>query len=153
MSIDESGSGVCARTRIFAAKLSVSKWVNEPLPAWNQLLTAHDTARLARRHRWWLSTLALLGRFPRRQQYRGRRIGWLRADVEIWLGQRRRANQAPPQECASKCRRGHTQRTCVVRTSKPFQPSQFSDIFPMHKHGGASKRARRAAAPSGKDVK
>ena len=66
-------------------QVSISKWVNEPLPAWNDILTAHDVARLTRRRRWHLSALMWIGRFPRQQCFRGRRLGWLRSDVVSWL--------------------------------------------------------------------
>jgi len=59
--------------------------VNEKLPPWNQILTAHDVARLTRRHRWVLSALALLGRFPRQYRFQGRGIGWRQCDVCRWL--------------------------------------------------------------------
>jgi predicted DNA-binding transcriptional regulator AlpA len=63
----------------------LSPWVNEPLPAWEELLSAHDVARLTRRPRWVLASLVLLGRFPRKCRYHGRGIGWLRSDVLSWL--------------------------------------------------------------------
>jgi predicted DNA-binding transcriptional regulator AlpA len=65
--------------------IPVSRWVNEPLPAWDQLLTAHDVARLTRRPRWLLAGMVLLQRFPKKRRFRGRKIGWLRSDVLDWL--------------------------------------------------------------------
>jgi predicted DNA-binding transcriptional regulator AlpA len=75
------------RTPAAAAKqeVSISKWVNEKAPPWDDILTAHDVARLTRRHRWQLSALTWIGRFPRQQRFRGRRLGWLRSDVVNWL--------------------------------------------------------------------
>ena len=67
----------------------LSPWVNEPLPAWEELLSAHDVARLTRRPRWVLASLVLLGRFPRKCRYHGRGIGWLRSDVLFWLTKER----------------------------------------------------------------
>jgi len=64
----------------------LSPFVNERFPAWEDLLSAHDVARLTRRPRWLLISLVLLGRFPRRRRYHGRSIGWSRADVARWLG-------------------------------------------------------------------
>lgn len=84
MSTEVSGSGTpVAVTR--SGQLSLSKWVNEKLPPWTELLTAHEVARLTRRHRWILSALTLLGRFPKQERFRGRAIGWNRHDVERWL--------------------------------------------------------------------
>ena len=67
-------------------RVTLSKWVNERFPPWEQLLSAHDVARLTRRPRWVLLGLMLLGRFPTRQCFHGRRIGWLRDDVLDWIG-------------------------------------------------------------------
>src|SRR5579883_3337744 len=83
MAIDESGSQPLDRGR--AQCVSLSKWVNERPPSFQQLLTTHDVARLTRRYRWVLAALTLLGRFPRGQRFHGRRIGWLRSDVAGWL--------------------------------------------------------------------
>src|SRR6185437_14844209 len=83
MAIDESGLRILDRGR--AQRVSLSKWVNEKFPSFQELLTAHDVARLTRRHRWALTTLTLFGRFPRRKRFHGRRIGWLRSDVLEWL--------------------------------------------------------------------
>jgi integrase len=44
-------------------RVTLSKWVNERFPPWEQLLSAHDVARLTRRPRWVLLGLMLLGRF------------------------------------------------------------------------------------------
>src|SRR5213082_96940 len=67
-------------------RVTLSKWVNERFPPWEQLLSAHDVARLTRRPRWVLLGLMLLGRFPRKQCFHSRRIGWLRDDVLDWIG-------------------------------------------------------------------
>jgi predicted DNA-binding transcriptional regulator AlpA len=65
--------------------VTLSPYINERLPDWEQLLSARDVARLTRRPRWMVVSLALLGRFPRKRKYRGRGIGWLRSDVLHWL--------------------------------------------------------------------
>ena len=66
-------------------EVSISKWVNERAPPWDDILTAHDVARLTRRHPWHLSALMWIGRFPAQQRFRGRRLGWQRSDVVSWL--------------------------------------------------------------------
>jgi predicted DNA-binding transcriptional regulator AlpA len=66
-------------------EVSISKWVNERAPPWDDILTAHDVARLTRQHPWHLSALMWIGRFPAQQRFRGRRLGWLRSDVVSWL--------------------------------------------------------------------
>lgn len=68
--------------------ITLSKWVNERFPPWDQLLSAHDVARLTRRPRWILLGMVLLGRFPRKHCFHGRRIAWLRRDVLDWMGDR-----------------------------------------------------------------
>ena len=73
------------RLRRSCARVALSRWVNEPPPVWQDILSAHDVARLTRRPNWILCALALVGRFPRKCQYRGRQIGWLRSDVLAWM--------------------------------------------------------------------
>lgn len=75
-------------------RVTLSKWVNERFPPWEQLLSAHDVARLTRRPKWVLLGLTLLGRFPRKHCFHGRRIGWLRADVLDWIGSRAGFNES-----------------------------------------------------------
>ena len=41
--------------------VTLPPWVNEPLPGFSDLLSAHDVARLTRRSRWVLSGFMLLG--------------------------------------------------------------------------------------------
>jgi predicted DNA-binding transcriptional regulator AlpA len=73
--------------------VTLSPWINERFPDWEQLLTAHDVARLTRRPRWVLASLILVGRFPRKQRFHGSDIGWLKADVIAWI-RRGRASEA-----------------------------------------------------------
>jgi len=68
-----------------AHSVVLSPWVNERFPPWEHLLTARDVARLTRRPHWILTTLVILGRFPRKQRFHGRGIGWLQSDVLAWL--------------------------------------------------------------------
>jgi hypothetical protein len=84
MSTEASGSGTPVAP-VRSGRVSLSKWVNEKLPPWTELLSAHEVARLTRRHRWILSALTLLKGFPKQERFRGRGIGWHRRDVERWL--------------------------------------------------------------------
>ena len=86
--------------RLSCARVALSPWVNEPLPAWQSILSAHDVARLTRRPGWILCGLALVGRFPRKCQYRGRRIGWLRSDVLAWMTRELTIKASPPRVIA-----------------------------------------------------
>ena len=83
MAIDEFADSI--PDRAIAQPVSLSRWVNEGLPSCQALLSDHEVARLTRRPRWVLETLTLLGRFPKKQRFHGRRIGWRRHDVLLWL--------------------------------------------------------------------
>lgn len=71
-------------------RISISPWVNEPYPNWDRILTAHDVTRLIRRPPWMLRTMAAVGRFPRKQRFHGKQIGWLKADILDWMARARR---------------------------------------------------------------
>ena len=115
--------------------VALSPWVNERFPAWEELLSAHDVARLTRRPRWILASLIMLGRFPRKRRYHGRGIGWLRSDVLHWLskdldvcscrtelasvGRPRVMRQASlPLECASPCAAHRSRGECSTGSSR-----------------------------------
>src|ERR1700729_2665907 len=119
-------------------RVSLSPYVNEQLPNWEELLSAHDVARLTRRPRWVLASLVLLRRFPRKRRYHGRGVGWLRSDVIHWLSKDLRATTchlAPAQsfrprvarqtslpfECTSACvtRRSRSRRRILTKSSRP----------------------------------
>src|ERR1017187_4955474 len=85
MSSVTSGSGTVTPTRVFDRRVFISKWVNEKIPAWDQVLSAHDVARLTRRRRWMLSALVILRKFPKKQRFHGHSIGWRQGDIEHWL--------------------------------------------------------------------
>lgn len=72
------------RSTVFK-RVSLSPWVNERFPGWDQLLSSHDIARLTRRPRWVLLGMMVFGRFPPKRRFHGRRIGWLRSDVLHWM--------------------------------------------------------------------
>ena len=84
MAIDEFADSIPDRAVI--PPVSLSRWVNQGLPSCQALLTAHEVARLTRRPRWVLEALTLFRRFPNKQRFHGRRIGWRRQDVLLWLG-------------------------------------------------------------------
>jgi len=85
MSSDHSPPAADLTSAARSGAISLSPWVNERFPPWEQLLSAHDVARLTRRPKWVLLSMAAVGRFPRKTCYHGRSIGWLRADVLEWL--------------------------------------------------------------------
>jgi predicted DNA-binding transcriptional regulator AlpA len=97
---------------VTSADVPLSRWVNERLPPWNEVLTSHDVARLTRRHRWIVTALSLVGGFPKKRQFCGRPIGWLRADVEEWLGRRGLAHRpsAPCRRQPADPQRSHSVR-------------------------------------------
>ena len=84
MSSDTSFPDASIRSTV-SKHVSLSPWVNEQFPGWGQLLSSHDIARLTRRPRWMLLGMMVLGRFPRRCRFHGRRVGWLRSDVLAWM--------------------------------------------------------------------
>ena len=122
MTID-STAGVTAGEKSASATVTISPWVNEPLPNIHEILCSHDLARLTRRSRWELMGLELIGRFPRKKRFRGRPLGWCRTEVLEWMtgnlsvvtenterlnGTRRCARRHPrqaclPLECKSNC--------------------------------------------------
>lgn len=77
---DPNGSPAAGKTSI-----SISRWINERYPPLDELLSAHDVARLARRPRWVVAALCLVGQLPKKLKFRGRTIGWRRSDVLAWL--------------------------------------------------------------------
>src|ERR1700688_1809205 len=87
-------------------RVSISRWVNEPYPAWDRILTAHDVARLVRRPPWMLCSMAAVGQFPKRQRFRGKNIGWLKADILEWMARTARYRVATSSEKAN-CYRRH----------------------------------------------
>jgi len=100
MSPEDSTPAQRAPLAAVSKNVTLSPWVNERFPTWEQLLSAHDVARLTRRPRWWLLSMTALGQFPRKQRFHGRGIGWRRADVLNWM--------AKDSRTASGHRRGTT---------------------------------------------
>jgi predicted DNA-binding transcriptional regulator AlpA len=93
-------TGACVPQRV-----SISRWVNEPYPAWDRILTAHDVARLIRRPPWMIRSLAAVGQLPKRQRFRGKKIGWLKADILDWIARTSPYWVATPPNKANGCRR------------------------------------------------
>jgi predicted DNA-binding transcriptional regulator AlpA len=85
MSTNEFQSELPVAATNLKAGVSISKWVNEAYPPWNEILSAHDVVRLTRRHPWMLSAMAALRRFPCKRKFHGRAVGWNRGDVVRWL--------------------------------------------------------------------
>ena len=99
-------------------RVTLSKWVNERFPPCEQLLSAHDVARLTRRPRWVLLGLMLLGRFPTKQCFHGRRIGWLRDDVLDWIGKGASFDEGRAPEFHPKFARQDRAGMCAARRSR-----------------------------------
>jgi predicted DNA-binding transcriptional regulator AlpA len=95
MSTDEFQSELPIAATNLEAGVSISKWVNEAYPPWDEILSAHDVARLTSRHRWVLSAMAALRRFPRKRKFHGRAVGWHRGDVVRWLANHHSRPTAP----------------------------------------------------------
>ncbi len=85
MKIQQSVGRPLAQPASLAPRVAMSPYLDEQLPSLDQLLTAHDVARLVRRPRWYFCGLALLGRFPAKRRFRGRWTGWMRSDVSQWM--------------------------------------------------------------------
>jgi predicted DNA-binding transcriptional regulator AlpA len=119
MAIDESGLRAPDRGR--AQRVSLSKWVNESLPSFQELLTSHEVARLTRRHRWVLAALTVAGCFPLKQRFHGRSIGWRRNDVERWLAERsatEHRNHSRPANIGFTRSPQRDQRYCPIAAAK-----------------------------------
>ncbi len=113
----KTDSTVSDRATTARRKVSVtlSPWVNERCPPLQDILSAHDVARLTRRPRWLLCGLVLVGRFPRRQCYHGRALGWRRTEVLEWMA---RGLTVVPDErerlnAPRRCARPHLPQACL----------------------------------------
>jgi hypothetical protein len=88
MNLDIDRSGVSANVPVTRRQIRVSPWLNEPYPARDEYLTAHDVARLMRRPPWLLCSMAFLRGFPSKRRFRSLTIGWLKSDVVGWMHRR-----------------------------------------------------------------
>jgi hypothetical protein len=76
-----------APSSAFSNSVILSRWVNERFPAWGQLLSAHDVARLTRRPQWMVLSLVLLADFPANSASTGAKsVGY---DLTCSIGWRR----------------------------------------------------------------
>jgi hypothetical protein len=105
--------------------VTLSRWLNQRHPAWEQRLNAYHVARLTRRPRWWLESMAVFGRFPRKQRFQGRGASWLTTDVLGWLANRRTgagpnpqrnliSQKKPPLKRTTTCSELRSRRVCSV---------------------------------------
>ena len=81
MNLDSLQTEVKANVLQAQQEIRISRWANETLPVWDQVLTAHDVARLARRPPWWLCGMALLRQSPKKRTVRGQEVHWLNLEV------------------------------------------------------------------------
>ncbi len=157
MNTDASGSGTGPVIFTHARAVSLSKWVNEKLPAWHEILSAHEVARLTRRNRCVLIALTLLGRFPRPQRLHGRRIGWLRREVEQWIARVRDDKEATPSpgdtaaSAAAVVHRGHACSQSACRRAQPGAGARWRirrGAEQWRKTRRVARAARAATTPS-----
>jgi predicted DNA-binding transcriptional regulator AlpA len=113
-------------------RVTISRWVNEQSLPWNQILSAHDVARLTRRKRWVCVGLTWLGRFPRKRRFRGRAVGWLESEVLAWMSRDSRVSHF---ECPRPT-------SCVDRSHGRQQRLPFEFMGPC------PRRRRRSRRPS-----
>ena len=113
-------------------RVSISRWVNDPYPAWDRILTAHDVAlRLIRRPPWMLCSVVALWRFPKRQRFRGKHIGWLKADLLEWMARNARHSLAETLDKTICCRRPKPKpaKTALKFPSERTERPQYRLLF------------------------
>lgn len=123
----------------------ISKWVNEPPPSWDQILTAHDVARLTRRPKWVLSALTLLRQFPKKERFHGRNLGWRLPDIEEWLARSRKPRSGDLRSARYLRRRSApppAQMCLWCRSSHCRMPGGVSLVGVTHERRTARRRTR-----------
>lgn len=99
----------------------ISPWVNEPPAPLHKLLSSHDVARLTRRPSWLITSLSLIGRFPRKAKFHGRRIGWLRCEVLDWMA--RDLHMTEQTTAPRVCSRQQAGQACLpLECATPYAP-------------------------------
>jgi len=58
---------------------------NDRIAALDQILTTRDVVAIVGHHRCTLFRWMSAGQFPYKHSFRGRKVGWLRSDIEEWL--------------------------------------------------------------------
>lgn len=117
-------------------ELTLSRWINEPLPDVRLILSSRDVARLTRRPRWQLLGLSVLGRFPRRRCYQGRPLGWHRDDVLAWLT--RGVSLAPKRPLPRSCATRRPRQACLPLECRAPCPMSLSSGQRIGTRGKAS---------------
>src|ERR1700730_262864 len=114
MNIESPATSASGRTTR-AATVTLSPWVNEPPPRTPAILSSRDVPRLTRRPRWVLCGLALMGKFPRRKRYRGRLVGWCRAEVLEWMARDLAVEPENDERLNAprRCARRHPRQACL----------------------------------------
>src|SRR3984957_20635472 len=109
-SISISDTEISRRSR---SDVILSPWVNEPLPPLQELLSAHDVARLTRRPRFGILGFVLRSLFPKKRRFRGRQIGWLRAEVLDWMTRDLVIDDRPEEPAMRRCAKVTPQQPCL----------------------------------------
>jgi hypothetical protein len=138
MRVDASTSGTRSLPPARPVPLTISKWGNERFPPLNELLSAHDVARLTRRPRWVLAGVCLIGGFPKRLKFRGRRIGWRRSEVLDWMS-RDLAIARDNDNASRACVRNHHRQACL-----PLDCATSRSSLQQCSRGREPKAVRRA---------
>jgi len=114
MSDQISIAGKAIGTAKKVTSVVISPWVNEPHLPLHKLLSSHDVARLTRRPSWLITSLSLIGRFPKRAKFQGRAIGWRQSEVLDWMA--RDLNVAERTTVPRVCPRRRAQQACLPLT-------------------------------------
>jgi len=105
-------------------RVSISPYVNEPLPNWEEILTAHDVARLTRRPHCVLLGMMMIRQFPQKVRFHGQGIGWLRADVLNWMARDLRNKQYHTNAAAVLRPRFAVQRSLALGRVQPARSAR-----------------------------
>jgi predicted DNA-binding transcriptional regulator AlpA len=70
--------------------------LNDRIAALDQILTTRDVVAIVGHHRCTLFRWMSAGQFPHKHAFRGRKVGWLRSDIEKWLAGDKLESLPPP---------------------------------------------------------